>query len=195
MSWHRAIRQSIEGLMKIHQNTFHFSCAFALASVFISAAMAPASAETSLSKHGDWEAFTERENGKLICYMGAVPTKSQGKYTKRGRTFLLITHRPSEKSKNVISLHAGYTFKKASEVELIIGKSTVKLFTDNKWAFASDAATDNELVKSMVSGATLVVRGLSSRGTQTMDTYSLKGFTAAYRAIGRACQTETNKLP
>ena len=149
---------------------------------------APASAGTSLSKHGDWEAFTGRESGKLVCYMGAVPTKSQGKYTKRGRTFLLITHRPAEKSKNVISLQAGYTFKKTSEVELAIGETSFKLFTDEQWAFASDTATDNELVKSMIGGAALVVRGLSSRGTQTTDTYSLKGFTAAYKAIGKACK-------
>ncbi len=148
----------------------------------------PALAEVSLSKHADWEAFKERENGKLVCYMGAVPTKSRGKYTKRGRTFLLITHRPAEKSKNVISLQAGYTFKKASQVELIIGKSIFKLFTDEQWAFASNAATDNELVESMIRGAALIVRGISSRGTQTTDTYSLKGFTAAYKAIGKACK-------
>ena len=33
----------------------------------------------------------------------------------------------------------------------------------------------------------MVVRGVSSRGTQTTDTYSLSGFTAAYRAINTAC--------
>ena len=149
---------------------------------------APASAGTSLSKHGDWGAFTDRESGKLVCYMGAVPTKSRGKYTTRGRTFLLITHRPAEQSKNVISLQAGYTFKKTSEVELAIGETRFKLFTDGQWAFAADTATDNELVKSMIGGAALIVSGLSSRGTQTTDTYSLKGFTAALKAIGKACK-------
>ncbi|MDG2206056.1 MAG: invasion associated locus B family protein [Alphaproteobacteria bacterium] len=149
---------------------------------------APASAGTSLSKHGDWEAFTDRESGKLVCYMGTVPTKSRGKYTKRGQTFLLITHRPAEQSKNVISLQAGYTFEKTSEVELAIGETSFKLFTDEQWAFAADTATDNELVKSMIGGAALIVRGLSSRGTETTDTYSLKGFTAAYKAIGKACK-------
>jgi len=154
----------------------------------LAGAGSPASAEISLSKYADWEAFTERENGKLVCFMGAVPTKSRGKYTKRGQTFLLITHRPAEKSKNVISLQAGYTFKKTSEVELVIGKSKFKLFTDGPWAFASNADTDNKLVESMIRGAALIVRGISSRGTLTTDTYSLKGFTAAYKAIGKACK-------
>ena len=120
--------------------------------------------------------------------MGAEPQKTQGKYTKRGQTFLLITHRPSEKSKNVISLRAGYTYKKSSEVKMVIGKERFELFTNGQWAFAADAGTDNKLVKSMIRGAELIVRGVSSRGTKTTDTYSLKGFTAAYKAIGKACK-------
>ncbi len=145
-------------------------------------------AETLLGKHGDWEAFTEMENGKLACYMGAVPTKARGKYKKRGRTFLLITHRPAEKSKNVVSFQAGYTLKKTTQVEVLIGKAAFKLFTNNRWAFAPDAAADNALVKAMIRGANLVVTGVSSRGTTTTDTYSLKGFTAAYRTISKACK-------
>ena len=160
----------------------------ALAALFSMAAAGSVSAETLIGKHGDWEAFTAQENGKRVCYIGSVPTKSRGKYSKRGRTFLLITHRPAEKSKNVLSLQAGYTYKKGSEVDLAIGKAAFKLFTDERWAFATDSATDNELVKTMIRGATMVAKGVSSRGTRTTDTYSLKGFTAAYKAIGKACK-------
>ncbi len=174
--------------MKTHQNTYFFGHALALASTLILSLGNHASAKTLLSTHGHWESYTTLENGKLVCYMGASPTKSRGKYTNRGRTFLLITHRPAEKSKNVVSLQAGYTFKKTSEVELIIDKASFKLFTDQQWAFAADAATDNKLAKAMIRGAELVVRGISSRGTKTTDTYSLKGFTAAYKAIGKACK-------
>ena len=141
-----------------------------------------------ITANGDWEAYTTFENKRLVCYMGAEPQKTQGKYTKRGQTFLLITHRPSEKSKNVISLRAGYTYKKSSEVKMVIGKERFELFTNGQWAFAADAGTDNKLVKSMIRGAELIVRGVSSRGTRTTDTYSLKGFTAAYKAIGKACK-------
>ena len=175
--------------MVIHHNINQVFVVFVVLLVYALAGLVThASAETLLSKHGDWEAFTERDREKLVCYMGAIPTKSLGKYTKRGLTYILITHRPAEKSRNVVSVQAGYTFKKASEVELIIDRSSFKLFTDEQWAFAADATTDNELVKSMIRGAKLIVRGVSSRGTQTTDTYSLKGFTAAYKAIGKACK-------
>jgi hypothetical protein len=33
----------------------------------------------------------------------------------------------------------------------------------------------------------MIVKGTSSRGTLTTDTYSLSGFTAAFNAISKAC--------
>ena len=147
-----------------------------------------APAEILLGNYNDWDAFTEKENGSLVCYMGAVPKKSSGKYKKRGQTFLLITHRPRENSANVVSLRPGYTYKRGSTVEMVIGKSTFKLFTVKKWAVAENANIDKNLVQAMIQGRSLTVVGISTRGTRTTDTYSLRGFTAAYKAIGKACK-------
>ena len=149
-------------------------------------------AEASLGDFQEWSAFTAKENGKLVCYIVAEPKTSRGKYKKRGQTFLLVTHRPKENSKrnrfNVVSLRAGYTYKKASAVEMLIGEATFKLFTTKEWAFAENAKLDERLVAAMKRGSTLTVKGISSRGTKTTDTYSLKGFTAAYKAINKACR-------
>jgi len=147
-----------------------------------------AQAETFLGKHGDWEAFSDTEGGKSICYMASEPTKMRGKYSKRGASYAMVTHRPAEKSRNVVSVRAGYSYKPASEVEIAVGKLKFKLFTKDGWAFAPDPDADNALVKAMVRGATMTVVGTSARGTKTTDTYSLKGFTAAYRAISKACK-------
>ena len=43
------------------------------------------------------------------------------------------------------------------------------------------------IIKAMRAGNTLVVKGTSSRGTLTTDTYSLKGFTAVHNALNKAC--------
>lgn len=145
-------------------------------------------AESFLGKHGAWEAFSDKEAGKTVCYIGSEPTKKRGKYKTRGATYSMVTHRPAEKSKNVVSIRAGFTHKKGSEVTVSVGKTTLKLFTKDGWAYAPDADADNVLVKAMVRGATMIVKGTSSRGTKITDTYSLKGFTAAYRAIGKACK-------
>jgi hypothetical protein len=39
----------------------------------------------------------------------------------------------------------------------------------------------------MRKGDKMIVHGESSRGTQTKDTYSLKGFSQAYKAISAKC--------
>ncbi len=161
---------------------------FLLPALFAFSIATTAEAATSLGVFGDWEAYTERDGGKLVCYMGSEPTKMRGKYKARGKSFMLVTHRPSEKSTNVVSVQAGYTYKKDSETEIIIGKTKTKLFVDGRHAFAFDAKADNDLVKAMIRGAAMTVKGTSSKGTLTTDTYSLKGFTAAYKAISAACK-------
>jgi len=168
--------------------THRFLPAAFLLSALMLTASGVAIAQTVLGTHGKWEALTEKEGGKPVCYMGSMPTKATGKYKKRGDSYVLITHRPGDKSTNVVSIQAGYTYKPGSETEITVGKKKFKLFTDGGHAFAYDSKTDNELVKSMIRGTVMIVKGTSSRGTLTTDTYSLKGFTAAYKAISRACK-------
>jgi len=153
------------------------------------AAPVPAAAENAslIGTHGDWEAYTEQEGGKPVCYVGSQPKKAEGKYSRRGESYVLITHRPAEKSADVVSVKAGYAYQKGSEVDLVIGTETFKLFTDSGHAFAYDEKTDSRIVQAMIRGAAMVVKGTSSRGTLTTDTYSLTGFTAAYKAINQAC--------
>ena len=170
-----------------------FSGVFLAAAVLAGPVSAvPTQAEESqlISRYEDWEAFQEKDGGETVCYIGSAPTKSRGKYKKRGETYVLITHRPAEKKLAVVSIKAGYTYQQESEVDVIIGPKTFKLFTDAGHAFAYDAKGDKALVKAMVRGAKMVIKGTSSRGTPTTDTYSLKGFTAAYKAINQACKVK-----
>ncbi len=131
-----------------------------------------------LGEFGDWEAYQESDGGKPVCYMGAQPTKTRGKYKKRGETYMLITHRPAEKSFGVISVRAGYAYLKETEATATIGADTFRLFTDVGHAFAQDKKTDTAPIKAMVRGARMIIQGTSSRGTKTTDTYSLKGVAA-----------------
>ena len=80
---------------------------------------------TELSKHGVWTAYSYSEESGKICYMASKPTSSMGKYKRRGDIFALLTHRPSEKSNNVISIITGYPYKENSEVNIKIGPSKI----------------------------------------------------------------------
>lgn len=135
----------------------------------------------------DWAAYVYTEDGGKVCYMVGKPKKEEGNYTKRGAVYALITHRPAEKSKNVFSFVAGYSYKSNNEVTVSIGSQRIRLFTQNDTAWAPDSATDNKLISAIRSGSQMVVNGVSSQGTATTDTFGLKGSTAAYNAISKEC--------
>ncbi len=142
-----------------------------------------------LGEYGDWTAWTYNESGNLICYMSSTPKKDEGKYTKRGDIFVIITHRPAEKSFDEVSFMAGYTFKSGAPMTVKIGNKTFKnTFTEGDKAWMVSNTEDKNLIAEMKRGSRMIVDGTSSRGTATKDTYSLKGFTSAYNAITAKCK-------
>lgn len=141
-----------------------------------------------LGTFGTWTAYVFHDGTGKVCYMAAQPTDSKGKYTYRDDIFLTITHRPAEKSYDVISMAAGFTYQKGSKPSIRIdNKKAVTLIPVTDMAWAKDAQTDAELVKNMIAGSNAYVNGTSKRGTKITDTFSLKGFTKAYEAINSAC--------
>lgn len=136
----------------------------------------------------DWTAYQTGSGATKVCYMASKPTKDEGKYSKRGEIYALVTHRPGAKSFNVVSVHTGYRYKEGSTAEVVVGGNKFALFTHNETAWATDSADDKALVRIMRAGSKMIIRGRSWRGTATKDTYSLTGFTAAHRAINKACK-------
>ena len=158
---------------------------FGLSALLISV---PASAQQKyLGEFKDWFAYHEGSGADRICYIASIPKKETGKYSKRGETFILVTHRPGENERDVFELQAGYSYKKKSEVTVNIDGKVSKLFTAGGSAWARDKKSDRALAAAMARGRQMIVTGFLGRGTKTVDTYSLAGFTAAYKVIGKAC--------
>lgn len=146
----------------------------------------PAIAET-LGVFGDWSAFKTTEEGKDVCYIGAVPSKSEGDYSSRGDTFMLVTHRPAIGELNVVSIRAGYKYKENSDVTVSIDQQDHIMFALGEMAWTKNVDEDRTLVINMRKGHKMIIHGTSWRGTLTTDTYSLKGFTRAYKTSLAAC--------
>lgn len=158
----------------------------ALLVVAAAPALAAGAGNKLLSTHADWEAYAAGEKTQRVCYAASVPKKNDG----NRETYVSVSHRPGEKAHDVVNVAAGYKFKEQSEVELEIGTQKFKLFTAGDGAWAKDAATDKAIVDAMRRGNALVVRGTPAKGKPTEDSYSLSGFSAAYAAIGKACEVK-----
>lgn len=159
--------------------------AFFAASLFLST-QAQAAGFEFLGPEGDWDVFADKTSKASVCYIASIPTQASHK-EKRGDIYVLVTRRKDEGFKDVVSFHQGYPLKKGSDVSVTIGKAAFKLFGSGETAWTYEAKDDAKLVKMMKAGVDMVTKGTSSRGTHTTDTYSLKGISAAYNKMAKAC--------
>lgn len=149
---------------------------------------APAKPETvKLGSFKNWHAYQLNERDGRICYLHGIPAKQEPGNLRRGEVYLLVTHKPARKIRNEVSVFFGYPLKPQTDVEAMVGKDVVKLFTHEEAAWAPDAAFDALLVDTLKKGKTLQVKGESARGSRTTDSYDLAGFNDALKAIDRAC--------
>lgn len=165
------------------------SIVVASAWLLVTVAAGPADAQqpTPIGGKGDWSAYTFVEEGNKVCYMASTPKQSKGNYTRRGNIYALVTNRPAESLDGVVSFVTGYTFEKDSSVAVAVDGADFVLFTSEDRAWSPDQGTDQSMVSAMKKGSTMVVKGTSSRGTLTTDTYSLTGFTATKDLIDQEC--------
>jgi hypothetical protein len=115
----------------------------------------------------------------------------------RGPVTLMITERPGDNSRDVVSYDTGYVFKPGSDLKIAIGRSGFSLFTEKDTAWSRDAMTDHALTAAILKNPSLTAMGTpAARGAgATTDTLALKGAPEAYRAITKACGIEIEAPP
>jgi hypothetical protein len=107
---------------------------------------------------------------------------------RRGDVFLYVTFRPDEGVRNEISVVSGYPYREGSRATVEIGSESFSLITKEDGAWIENVAEEERLIQAMRAGSTMVVRGTSQRGTDTVDRYSLLGISAALDRVARECQ-------
>ena len=140
-----------------------------------------------LAKFKDWTAFAEGDGKNLACMAVSKPKKSEGNYTKRGDVFAIITHLPGQKKWNEFSVVAGYNYKTNSNPEILIDQKKFQLFTSGSRAWSFSPSDDEKIINFLKKSIKMKVVGTSSRGTITTDSFSLLGFSKAYKKINEAC--------
>jgi len=153
----------------------------------------PAAQATLLGQFGDWGAYTATPGGKKVCFALSKPTSSvdnpPNRRTAANPVYMFISSRPAEKVKDEVSiLVTGYAFKSSSETSLAVGGAPFTMYTQNDGAWPKNAADEARIIDAMRKGADAVVKGTTSRGTQTTDTFSLKGIAQALDRVAQECK-------
>jgi hypothetical protein len=143
-----------------------------------------------LGQYGDWGAYAASPGGKKVCFALAKPTSSVTNPPNRPRnpTYMFISTRPADKVTNEVSIIIGYPFKPASEASAQIGSTNFALYTQQDGAWIKNAAEEANMVSAMRGGDSAVVKGESAKGTQSTDTFTLKGISQALDRIAQDCK-------
>ena len=101
---------------------------------------------------------------------------------------MFISSRPAEKVKDEVSVIIGYGLKPNADASIDVGGSSYPMFTQNDGAWIKNPADEARLVDALRKGTDAVVKGTSSRGTSSTDTYPLRGLAQALDRVGQECQ-------
>ena len=136
--------------------------------------------------YNDWSLYGLQEGGNLICYLSSGLERSSDNVARRRPAVVLITNRPAEGRKGVVSVDPGYIYEDGGTVLMTIGRRQFHLFARGGQAWAEDG-DDQQITAAIRGGSTLVVTGRMKSGPTTTDTFSLRGFGTALVALDRAC--------
>jgi Invasion associated locus B (IalB) protein len=168
-----------------------FGRALAVAAFSLAASVAYAQESTNrVATMTDWNVFTEESPKE--CWGVSKPKESvntrdgQPVSVRRGDILLFVTFRPGKPGE--ISFTGGYPFAGGSTVDVTVDGEPYQLFTDGEWAWPGSAEDDAKLLAAMKNGTSATLTARSGRGTQTADTFSLRGFTAAMEDAEKRCQ-------
>ena len=152
------------------------------------AAAAAGAQPTLLGQYADWGAYTATPEGKKVCFTLAKPKSSTTNPAgrKRDPAYVFISTRPTENVRNEISVVIGYPFKGDATAE--VGTTKFAMYTQNDGAWIKNVAEEARLIEAMRKGADLIVKGTSTRGTSSTDTFALKGLTQAMDRVAQECK-------
>ena len=140
-----------------------------------------------VGKFKDWETIILNNNSEVICFAQTKPVLQSPK-SKQREARLFVSFRPSDKISDEISTTSGYEFNNQNSILATSGKSKYKFdITQDDFAWIASNKIEKKMIKTMKRGSRIMITGYNKSGSQTIDHYSLLGFTKAYNAAKKSC--------
>ncbi len=147
------------------------------------AAAADSAAPKLLGKYGDWRTATHMEAGQNVCYAYTSAHSSTPALPGRGQVTLTVTQRP-QGPRDAVAVSPGFAYASNAVVVATVDGAPVDFYTAQRSAFARDGKAAAQI---FLKSKQVVVKSPNPKGVQVTDSFSLKGFAAAYAAVNKAC--------
>ena len=140
-----------------------------------------------IGKFKDWETIVLTKSDSIVCFAQSKPVLQSPKNNKRDSR-LFVSFRPNEKITDEISITAGYEFNKQNSITAKSGKFKYKFdISQESFAWIADNKVERKMIRTMKKGSRIMISAYNSSGSQTIDHYSLLGFTKAYNEAKKSC--------
>ena len=160
---------------------------FFLSIFFFSANLLTAAELKKIGKFKDWETLVLIKDDGLTCFAQTKPLLQSPKADKR-EARLFVSFRPSDKVADEISTTSGYEFNSQNSILAKSGKKKYKFdIVQDSFAWISSNKVEKKMIKTMKKGSRIMITAYNKSGSQTIDHYSLLGFTKAYNIAKKSC--------
>ena len=140
-----------------------------------------------MGKHKDWETYIVKNDTGKVCFAQSKPVLQAPKTNPR-EARLFISFRPGENIADEISITSGYEYNNKNSITAVSGKNKYKFdIVQESFAWMTSNKLEKKMIKTMQKGSRIMVTGYNQKGSQTIDHYSLLGFTKAYKATKANC--------
>ena len=140
-----------------------------------------------IGKSKDWETLVLIKDNELTCFAQTKPVLQSPKTNKR-EARLFVSFRPNDKVADEISTTSGYEFNSQNSILATSGKKKYEFdIAQDGFAWISSNKVEKKMIKTMKKGSRIMISGYNSSGSQTIDHYSLLGFTKAYSEAKKSC--------
>jgi hypothetical protein len=143
---------------------------------------APAAGPKRIGVFDDWTAVTHQEAGQTVCYAFTRASTSTPKIPGRGDVVMTVTQRPN--LRDSVAISEGFTFGQGIDVTVQADQAALAFYTHDRSAFARDG---HAAVAAFGQARQAIARGPGPHKEQVADTFSLRGFAAAYAVINKTC--------
>ena len=158
-----------------------------ISSIMILSSHAYSQEVKKIGKYKDWETIVFIDSENKVCFAQTIPILQAPKKNQRDAR-LFVSFRPNDKVSDDVSITSGYEYNNQNSITAISGKSKYKFdLAQENFAWISENKVEKKLIKTLKKGSRIMVTGYNKSGSQTIDHYSLLGFTKAYNSAKKNC--------
>ena len=140
-----------------------------------------------IGKYKDWETIVFIDGKNKVCFAQSAPVLQAPKKNQRDAR-LFVSFRPNDKISDEISITSGYEYNNQNSITATSGKSKYKFdIAQENFAWISENKVEKKMIRTLKKGSRIMVTGYNKSGSQTIDHYSLLGFTKAYNSAKKNC--------